>query len=731
MEEKDRMKRHGVLAVMTALVIISMMLFSACAGNGGSVPVQADGGEKQYIYHDFTVQLCTCWNPHTVQTSLDSYPLDYIQSSFYSFAFNDELHPVDGKEPYSHYVIIPEMAADYPEDVTDRIRQERPEFGIPSDAKEGYAFSVRLRDDLCWDDGTPVNAYTFEESFKRLLDPKLVNYRASDFAIGKDAIVGAYEYAYGETADYSGVGLYAANEGELIFVFKSAHSGYSLYSGLQAGFLVKPDLYDSCLSEVKTASGSVWTSKYCTDVSTSVSIGPYKISSFQTDKYIRFVRNDKWFGYKDGNHVFVDPVDHKTCDMYQTTEIDCQVVAEAATQKRMFLAGELMMLALSSEDFDQYRYSEFAHSYPGSGSYFLALNGYEEVIKEREASPDFDRSTKDLETQLLKSFRKALSLSIDRELFVNTLFPGSSGGYGLFSYSYICNTDTLDRYRDTDVAREALCEFYSVDPAEYPSLLSAEESITGYDQKAATEYYQQAFAEAKEKGYITDNDNDGISDQTVTLVFTVEADTDSITRLVEYVNEILRKASVGTGFEGRIKVEKSAPLGNEWLNQFKNGLTDICMLSWNGAIMDPYSVISVYTYPEYAVNAAWYDSREDYMELELNGEKIRLSLFDWTNAVLGEEVTSEGKTYNFGEGMADDEVRIRILAGLEEKILDTYDYIPVMYSNSMALLSQQAYYPTDIYNPVMRFGGIGYLRYNYDEAEWKAHVEELGGTLKY
>ena len=72
MEEKDRMKRHGVLAVMTALVIISMMLFSACAGNGGSVPVQADGGEKQYIYHDFTVQLCTCWNPHTVQTSLDS-----------------------------------------------------------------------------------------------------------------------------------------------------------------------------------------------------------------------------------------------------------------------------------------------------------------------------------------------------------------------------------------------------------------------------------------------------------------------------------------------------------------------------------------------------------------------------------------------------------------------------------------------------------------------------------
>ena len=31
----------------------------------------------------------------------------------------------------------------------------------------------------------------------------------------------------------------------------------------------------------------------------------------------------------------------------------------------------------------------------------------------------------------------------------------------------------------------------------------------------------------------------------------------------------------------------------------------------------------------------------------------------------------------------------------------------------------------------MRFGGIGYLRYNYDEAEWKAHVEELGGTLKY
>ncbi len=424
-------------------------------------------------------------------------------------------------------------------------------------------------------------------------------------------------------------------------------------------------------------------------------------------------------------------MDGKTYDMYQTTEVDCQVVAESATAKRMFFAGDLTNYSLSSEDYDQYRNSEFCHSYPGSGTYFLLLNGFEDEIRKREESPDFDSSVMDLETLLLDSFRKAFSLSIDRELYASTLYPGSSGGYGLYPNSIIYDTEKLLFYRDTDVAKETLCSFYSVDPADYPSLLSAEESITGFDQKAAGGYYQQAFKDALDKGYITDNDKDGISDQTVTLLFTILSDNDSATRNVEYLNNVLAKASAGTGFENRIKIEKSAPLGNEWFNQFQNGLSDICLMCWNSSVMNPFEIITYYTHPEYQVNVNWFDSSKEYMELEINGENIRLNLIEWGEAINGNEVVRDGRTYNFGEGQADLSLRIRILAALEKRILETGDYSPVMCTNTRALLSQQVYYPTDIYNPVMKFGGISYIRYNYDEKEWKSHVWELGGTLKY
>ena len=722
--------RKSLVTRITAIMMASVILLTACGSSENAVPLSGDGAGA-YIYHDYTSQLCTNWNPHTYVTAGDSYPLSFIESSLYTFIYNDELHPVEGKKPFEHYCIVPEMAEAEPEDITAVLKDERPEFNIPADAEAGYAFKVRLRDDLCWDDGTPINAYTFEESFKRLLDPKLVNYRASEITTGSGTFAGAAAYAAGETADYSGVGLYADGERDVVYVFEAAQSGYYLYAALTNFFLIKPDLYDNCLKETKTASGSVWSSSYNTGVSNSPSYGPYKISSFQTDKSIRFVRNEKWFGYKDGNHKYVDPIDGKTYDMYQTTEIDCQVVAEEATAKRMFFAGELMTHSLSGEDFNQYRNSEFCHSYPGTGTYFLILNRYEDVIEKREDSPDFDRSVKDIETQLLDPFRKAVSLSIDRELFAGTLYPGSSGGYGLFSDSVIYDPDNLLYYRDTDEAMETLCSFYSVDPADYPSLISAEESITGYDQKAAGGYYQQAFNESLDKGYITDNDGDGISDQTVTLLYSVSADDDKTTRLVEYLNGVLSKASEGTGFENRIKIEKSAPVGNEWFSQFMNGLTDICFMSWNGGAMNPFSSIAVYTYPEYAVTANWFDSSEEYMELEINGENVRLNLVQWTDALNGSEVISDGRSYNFGEGQADVNVRLQILSALENRILETNDYIPLMCANTMALLSQQIYYPTDTYNPVMRFGGISYIRYNYDEKDWKEHVKELGGTLKY
>ena len=65
----------------------------------------AEDAAESYVYKDSVTTLATNWNPHTYQTEDDSYPADFMRSGLYTFVFNDELHPVEGKEPYTGYKI--------------------------------------------------------------------------------------------------------------------------------------------------------------------------------------------------------------------------------------------------------------------------------------------------------------------------------------------------------------------------------------------------------------------------------------------------------------------------------------------------------------------------------------------------------------------------------------------------------------------------------------------------
>ena len=90
---------------------------SGDAGNSDvEVPEAAEpvAAEGDYIYKDSVSTLATNWNPHTYQTADDSYPMDYTTDSLYTLIFNDENHPVEGKETFDGYAIVPSMAADLP-----------------------------------------------------------------------------------------------------------------------------------------------------------------------------------------------------------------------------------------------------------------------------------------------------------------------------------------------------------------------------------------------------------------------------------------------------------------------------------------------------------------------------------------------------------------------------------------------------------------------------------------
>ena len=168
---------------------------SAADDSGEKLNVVEFDKSKTYTYKDSVSTMATNWNPHTYQTNDDAYPADFLRVGLYGFYFNDALHPVEGKEDYAGYVIVPEMAASDPVDVTEKIKASNPEFGIPESATKGYAYTIDLNQNACWEDGTPINADTYVYSMKQVLNPELLNYRATDYYAGDLCIAGAENYA--------------------------------------------------------------------------------------------------------------------------------------------------------------------------------------------------------------------------------------------------------------------------------------------------------------------------------------------------------------------------------------------------------------------------------------------------------------------------------------------------------------------------------------------------------
>ncbi len=727
--EKSIMKKY----ILRFFAMILCVVVLAGCGNRGTNS-KTDG---TYTYNDYVSTLATNWNPHTYETASDNYPAQYLRVGFYSLVYNDELHPAEGKEAFTSYSVIPEMAASEPTDVTETVKRDHPEFKIPDGASAGYAYTIDLNPNASWEDGTPINADTYVYSMKRLLDPELLNYRASDYYAGNFSIAGAEEYATGKSGDdFSAVGLYKSGEYQITLVLDKSLGGFNLIYNLTSNFIVYEELYEKCL----TKDGNAWFSSYNTSADTTMSYGPYKLTSYQKDKSMRFEKNDEWYGWEDGQHRYIDPESGEEKAMYQTTHINTQVIAEAATAKMMFLRGELASYTLQAEDFDNYKTSDNAYETPGETMFFLILNGNTESIRLRERGADFDSQNYDIEVLTLNSFRRAVALTYDRRLFAESISPARRGGFGLIGGSYVYDPQRMLYYRDTEPAKRVLCDFYSVNANGYETLDDAVSSITGYDPETAREYYRMAFAEGVALGYITDRNNDGISDQTVTIEYCISQDSEFMTKTVDYLNRKMAEVTSTTPFEGRIRFTKSAPYGNDWVSKIKAGLSDTVLGGWSGSVLDPFSLTSLYTDPSYQYDAAWFDSSSVPLTLTLNtapiGEQSRietltLTLRQWSDALNGASVISGGHEYNFGEANSDVDTRLTVLAAIEGAVLGNYNYIPMLEDASVTLLSKQLYYVRDEYNPVMGRGGIAYLSYNYDDDDWKSYVKNSGGELRY
>ncbi len=520
--------------------------------------------------------------------------------------------------------------------------------------------------------------------------------------------------------DFSEVGIFkGASDNELVLVLdkglnllnEDGSLNYRAAYNMNSLPLVKKSLYESC-KVAPTTTGGLWTSIYNSSLTTSASWGPYKLTGFQQDQSFTLSRNEKWFGYQ------------STCDIYggtyETDTIYNRVIAEWNTAFLSFQKGELDSVGIDASVASTYKGSEQAIFTPSDFVASLQLQSSEEALKNRE-------TTGVCKTILAnEKFRKALSLSIDRNKLATTCTTSSKAGYGLFNSRHYNDVENGSVYRNTDAAKQTLCDVYGVDTSKYDSLTDAAESITGYNLSLAKQYLTEAITEAKTAGNYHDGDK-------VVLDMGTGAVNESVTRIKNTLLTDWTELVKGTELEGKFEVTLTDK-GSSWSKDFRAGSYDICIGGWTGAAWDPGYFLLAYLDSNYMYSAAW-DTEAETLKFKLpdvEGEtsypEKELPLLTWYAILNGGENTLG---WDWSSGQLPESRRVYLIAALEKAILNACYTVPLYNSYSASLISYKVDYVSRDYNTFMGYGGIEYTKFNYSDADWAEHVSSLGGTIDY
>ncbi len=150
--------------------------------------------EKVYTYKSYSTTIPSKWNELDSQDGAERDIYGWLGSSFFSFDFkfdeNGEI--VDGA------FIVEYVAATNLEDVTAEYKGQ---YGITADDRR--AWKITLREDLKWDDGTPIKAEDFVYTMQQQISPKYLIETAANYWSGNYILHNAKPYFYqGQTGWY-------------------------------------------------------------------------------------------------------------------------------------------------------------------------------------------------------------------------------------------------------------------------------------------------------------------------------------------------------------------------------------------------------------------------------------------------------------------------------------------------------------------------------------------------
>lgn len=528
-----------------------------------------------------------------------------------------------------------------------------------------------------------------------------------------------YMFTYPE-ASFDTVGLYKVDDYTIRYVCDCAYGYYYFLTSCTSNWIVHEELYESCKT-VDATSGLV-TSNYGTSADTTMSCYAYRITSLEDAKQIVFEKNPTYFEFTENEDGTLSSttetlgfqVDGEYVDQYQMDKIIIDVMTDDAA-KLAFLAGELDDWTPSADEVLNYTTSDQLYKVDETYTMRLFFHTNLDSLKNMDNEGNTNSVVLSNET-----FRKAMSYAIDRAEFV-TATSGYKAAYSMLNslYFYDVYEDPASIYRNTDQAKQAICNLYGVEYGDgqiYATLDEAYASITGYNLTEAKELFTQACQELVAEGLYTEGED--IVIQMGWMAGPMDsANQQQVTLLNKYMNAALE----GTGF-GSIELVAIDNLSARY-DDVIAGTYAIGWGAWGGAAFYPFTMFRVYCDPDYTKihESGCWDPATETMTLNLNGEDVTMTWQQWSKCMTG-----TGAYAN-----ADNETKLAILAGMEENFLKFYYCIPICTTTACYMLSYKLSYYTENYSIMYGFGGTRLLQFNYTDAEWADYVAENNGTISY
>lgn len=828
-----KQKKLLMLIAMVLVVVLCASVLTACKkdkGNGdGNVTKPGTGWEdpKMYTMREYTAQMpsqwCTILSSDNVNNTMES----YFTSAFYEFNYKFD---ANGKIVPGAYT-VEYSAATKLEDVTKKYAGK---YGLAADAEKGQAFAMTLRNDLKWDDGTPIKAADFVYTMMQQLSPKYLfatasnyysgnyvihnaqnyvkqgqkgwfdngnmNLAYSDLALGADGkytlkgnectialkkplvwlqgntldsyVTNAPQYfdtaayasllaladangdvavtaeslallttvitakaAWGETKentvgymyvnyeypamDFSEVGYFVGdNEYELVMVIDGTLNPLDAEGNLtyEAGYyfsnwpLVKKDLWERCEDQSKTP----YANSYCTTQEKSASWGPYKLTNYQDQKTYTVSRNDKWFGYGLPQYA----------NQYQTDAIVTEKIEEWDTAWLAFQKGNLDGIGMDVKIAADYRTSKRAYFTPET--YTFDLN-----IQSNATSKTDKRNNLLLN---YADFRKAISLSLDRDDYCAKNNPSSQAALGLLNSMYYYDVENGKVYRDSVQAKEAILNAYGatknadgswkVGETTYTDIEDALDATTGYNLTLARQLVESAVAQAKKDGKYSDGDE-------IILTYGIETQSANTDRVKNWFQAAFDNMTKGTSIEGKVKIEYFMFSSATWSEQFSDGEYDLCFGAWGNAPFNPaYLLCETQISDENRYAVKWDPTTVEVTVKATPDDKHKdgnytYNLAQWRLILQGKD----GCPVNFKNFPMEDQ--LAALGAVETAILKEYYSIPVFSRYSASLMGYKVDYISYEYNTFMGYGGIRYMTFNYDDTAWAEFVASNNNILNY